>query len=730
MDLIEALATLFFGLLFSSEIFVIIFWPYKDKHDDFCGYIEFYMTNTFGNNNNNSDYVSFEKYFEENPQFFIDKTAKDKHEKSFTCFKSLNNVWFWVICRIITVLSKIYFLFSFSEQIPINKSGGICTIFLLLICFLTHLINIVYIAEGKRFFEKSATNTGKYYEDGNESFNTCLAFEIISMILTLGMLIYGLILYQDFLKCLSDCCESLCKYLSDCCESFCKCLSDCCGSLWHCLSDYCRKFGDCLSDCCKSFCKNQKESLFEKKKKISQKKIKKDQKIKEPIHIDEPILTNDRFLPSVLPDNRSKEKKIIILYTNIGKDYTNIILEDILETKIYNPATQNERLEKIKNICNKILNENLSLIDYLKNASELGTYIKHSMIYDIFNNKNNFYSNEELMNTKENSNLFFQNALSTFLSHGNVICSIEKKTTNEEETKATLKLISNGLIFQRVINFSYDLGKDKNSKLINDLTEQNSFISEKKAYYSKIFRCEPNDIIVINFKLKSSNISFDIIIIGAIPNLNNLQDQGLINFTYKSLLEACRINPSLFDNNYNNYNGWGKGQKRGPPHHLMDYDPPLGFMGFGLNILNKYDGGDNTWLGMKNVEGEWYIAYHGTRLEFVENIINKGFGAGYRQAYEFDDNINELSKSQYIKCGRGVYCTPKINKAEEYAAEFIMKNSKYKLVFMCRVNPYKIRIAKEMPIYWIVSGDSLSEGNIKNYDDEIRIYRILLKKIN
>ena len=49
---------------------------------------------------------------------------------------------------------------------------------------------------------------------------------------------------------------------------------------------------------------------------------------------------------------------------------------------------------------------------------------------------------------------------------------------------------------------------------------------------------------------------------------------------------------------------------------------------------------------------------------------------------------------------------------------------------MCRVNPYKIRIAKGMPIYWIVSGDSLSSGNIKKYDDEIRIYRILLKKFN
>ena len=353
------------------------------------------------------------------------------------------------------------------------------------------------------------------------------------------------------------------------------------------------------------------------------------------------------------------------------------------------------------------------------------------MIYDIFNNKNYFYTNEELINSNENSNLFFENALSIFLSHEKVICAIEKEARNELETEATLKLISNGLIFQKVINFSYNLGEDKNNILLNDLEEQNTFILEKKAYYSKLLGCKPNDIIIINFKLKSSKISFDIIKIGETPYFNDLKDQGLINYTYKSLLEACLINPSLFDNNYNNNdNGWENGQKSGPPNYLMEYDPPLGFIGIGLNVLNKYDGGNNTWLGMENFEGEWYIAYHGTRLKFVKDIINKGFEAGSGQAYEFDDNINELSKSQYIKCGRGVYCTPKINQAEGNSKEFYMKNSKYKLVFMCRVNPYKIRIAKGNPIYWIFSGDSLSSGNIKKYDDEIRIYRILLKKIN
>ena len=714
------LYALIIGISLGSYMYKVIYWPYTSKKD-FCGYIEFYVANTY-ENNNNSDYADYIKYFEENPDKSINKSAKDKHKKSFICFKSLRNIWFWVFSNSITfIIFSLSFIIDLYCEKRKNKVEFPFSIFFGLICFIIHLVGVIYIAEGKIFFEKAAKNGGKFYEEGDEKFKTSLASEIISLIMGFGYLIFRLILYRkDFLISLCDCCK--CLY---------DCLSDCCGSLWESLSNCFRSFGECLSNCCGSLRKHLKECCPGKKQKIPKKK----EIIKYPkifTLTEKPISTNDEFLESFSPDkSMSKEKKLIIMFTNIRKDYISNILEDISEIKIYDLALQEERIEKIKNITNRILNENLSLTDYLKNVLELGSNIKYAIIFDIFNNKNNFYSNEELKNATENSNLFLQNAFSTFLSQGNVICAIEKKATNEIETEAILKLISNAFIFQKVINFSYNLGEDKNRKLLNDLDSQNTFISEKKAFYSKLFKCEPNDIIITNFKLKSSNINFDVIKIGGIPTLNTIEDQDLINYTYKNLLEACRINPSLFDNNYNNIqSGWGTGQKRGPPHHLMEYDPPLEFIGLGLNVLNKYDGGKNIWLGMENVEGEWYIAYHGTRIEFVKDIIDKGFGAGSGQAYEFDDNINELSKPQYIKCGRGVYCTPKIKEAEGYAGVFTMNNSQYKIVFMCRVNPYKIRIAKGMPIYWIVSGDSLSSGNIKKYDDEIRIYRILLKKFN
>ena len=53
----------------------------------------------------------------------------------------------------------------------------------------------------------------------------------------------------------------------------------------------------------------------------------------------------------------------------------------------------------------------------------------------------------------------------------------------------------------------------------------------------------------------------------------------------------------------------------------------------------------------------------------------------------------------------------------------------YYLAFMCRVNPYKIRINSDKHDYWIVSGDHFSDPNAKNYTDEIRPYGILIKKM-
>ena len=133
-----------------------------------------------------------------------------------------------------------------------------------------------------------------------------------------------------------------------------------------------------------------------------------------------------------------------------------------------------------------------------------------------------------------------------------------------------------------------------------------------------------------------------------------------------------------------------------------------------------------------NKPGEWYIAYHGTGgIDAFKGILdpNKcGLKDGKRQEFKNSDNINILNNKEDKKCGKGVYLTPKIKIAEDYSTFLEIKLKKYYLVFMCRVNPYKIRIPKEGKDYWIVSG-GYNDGEVNHKPiDEVRPYRVLLKK--
>ena len=73
------------------------------------------------------------------------------------------------------------------------------------------------------------------------------------------------------------------------------------------------------------------------------------------------------------------------------------------------------------------------------------------------------------------------------------------------------------------------------------------------------------------------------------------------------IMQACKLKKSQLDSRGNRIDGWGVNEERGN----KSYDPPLGWTGIGLNVLDKYDNGDNTWIGMRNIPGEWCVAYHG-----------------------------------------------------------------------------------------------------------------------
>ena len=139
-----------------------------------------------------------------------------------------------------------------------------------------------------------------------------------------------------------------------------------------------------------------------------------------------------------------------------------------------------------------------------------------------------------------------------------------------------------------------------------------------------------------------------------------------------------------------NDGGYIREQKGG-----KDYAPPIGWNGIGLKVNDKFDDGDNTWIGMNNSPGEWCVAYHGVgSLQSSDNakditgkIVKTQFKAGGRQAHSECQDQFHPSK----KVGDGVYCTPTIKTAEGYAGVSTIKGVNYKNVLMVRVKPSALR---------------------------------------
>ena len=80
------------------------------------------------------------------------------------------------------------------------------------------------------------------------------------------------------------------------------------------------------------------------------------------------------------------------------------------------------------------------------------------------------------------------------------------------------------------------------------------------------------------------------------------------------LLKACRLSPSIFDQRYHKFYNFPKNNlRRGGEQYIQ----PLSWAAYGINVQGNYDFGDNTWLGNKNLNGEFAVAYYG-----INNLFN------------------------------------------------------------------------------------------------------------
>ena len=284
------------------------------------------------------------------------------------------------------------------------------------------------------------------------------------------------------------------------------------------------------------------------------------------------------------------------------------------------------------------------------------------------------------------------------------------------------------MIKKKRYELHFDFGQQRNEEILKDINKFSEFKENLKAKLSKDYNI-PKEKIIVTFPQKGS-VSVQIIFQS--DDFNNLDLNEFKNkFKYDNnypelqylkkihtdtIMGGCKLTKNQLDPLGNRISGWGKNELRGN----KPYNGPEGWIGIGLKVLNKYDNGNNEWIGMINTKGEWCVAYHGVGRhssdvkDITGKIIKGGFKAGQIQAHKNHADQYHLGN----KVGEGVYITPNINVAEEYSGESLINGKSYKTVLMVRVKPSAIRGCIDANDYWVVNGTT----------DEIRPYRILYKK--
>ena len=196
----------------------------------------------------------------------------------------------------------------------------------------------------------------------------------------------------------------------------------------------------------------------------------------------------------------------------------------------------------------------------------------------------------------------------------------------------------------------------------------------------------------------------------------------IINVEKTILLNGCKLSLQILDSAGDRNIGWGINESRGG----KPYFPPIGWNGYGINVLDRFDLGDNTWLDYHNVQGEWSVAYHGmgTSLSGNKNMNNNNMinimnfsneQTIIRQQFKNSDDKYHIGD----KVGEGVYMTPNPTIMEQFCTIYQHGNEQFKIGIMCRVRPDRIRCPNETEDYWIINGT----------DNEVRPYRILIKNL-
>jgi hypothetical protein len=375
--------------------------------------------------------------------------------------------------------------------------------------------------------------------------------------------------------------------------------------------------------------------------------------------------------------------------------------------------------------------ENEKINSTLENMCIIGDITKKEIQEEKMNNPEKFIETSDALNLKDEDEAFFAlGLLSQNLQDIGVETAIEKVTSDDDEQDAAatcLQYITNGLAEKKKYDLHFEFGDKRNEELLQDKNEFEEFKKNLKKKLSKDYHV-PEDKIIVTFPQKGS---FHVQVIFQSDEFNDLDTEefkqkfidddefeelkNLKEIHSDVILGGCKLSKKLLDERGNRVEGWGVNEKRGG----RPYNPPIGWIGIGLRVLDKYE--NNDWVAFDGNKNEWCVAYHGvgrfSDSEGVKDITGKiikgTFKVGQNQVHKNCENINKPG----TKVDEGVYCTPNVDTACAYSGVSKINGEQYQTVLMVRVKPGAIRECTDSGDYWVVNGTT----------DEIRPYRILYK---
>ena len=372
---------------------------------------------------------------------------------------------------------------------------------------------------------------------------------------------------------------------------------------------------------------------------------------------------------------------------------------------------------------------------FIENAINYSSRIKHIIINQKKSNPGLFINIDETLKTpgllskknpSKNDYKYILCLLGRILQNQGIEVAIYQKGNNLDRVDlSSIQFIFSGLISKKKyrLTFSKEYSEKNADNLMEDSVFKKKFIDEWKEKISKILKIEKNLIILTNPRHNGKKTIF--IDLAFNPNLGEINIDlvkellvrgDIINFDEFAILGGCRLSPSIFEPSFNKYyRNIIPNQKRGGEEYIQ----PLNWTAYGINISQKFDFGNDVWLGNKNKPGEFAVAYYG-----INNLINNTPSKNVKSLMGNSQTGKTFIQMKNIRkpgsnCKSGAYFFKNPEFAENSSEKITIGGVEYKIMFMCRVNPEKIMQPENFKDCWILSPTP----------DEVRPYKILIKKI-